>query len=262
MPTDAYSLTHSGAKQIPIGLVSVPVAASEATTADVLSSLRSGGAVNDPERIYFEMLLGEMPIGVTVHSLIEQGDKKDGGYSYELEMEAVMPNGARINSVVTSHLNSNYEPKNVEVRREVKVPNGTSERTVTVARIGADTVTIRRGIQGETLSENTVACPDRPFVFAIEFIIQRVDLERLPSFALREFDVEDWTVKTQHFRVETGSDGIRRLVSREDNGEVGYVFEVDGKGELFSWTEPPLPVVLKRCSRERFEELRKSMQER
>ncbi len=244
---------------IAIGLVSVPVAASEATTADVLSSLRTAEAVNDPERIYFEMLLGEDPIGFAVHSLTGRTEKEGGGYSYRVEMEIVMPNGARTSGLVTAHLTSNYEPKNIEMRRTVMAPDGTARGTVDVARIGADTVTIRRGMQGETPSENTVACPDRPFVSAIEFLVQRIDLRRFTKFTLREFDPQKAVVIAQHFVTKPRPDGGFDLSSSEDNGDIGYQISLDSKGKVVSMREPPLPVTTKRCSRERIEQLRRSL---
>lgn len=256
------TILFASSTAITIGLVSIPVAASEATTADVLSSLRSGGGVNGPERIYFEMLLGEKPIGFAVHSLTGRSEKEGGGYSYRVETEIVMPNGARINGVVTSHLNSNFEPKNVEMRRAVTAPDGTAQRTVEVAQVGADTVTIRRGIQGETLSENTVACPERPFVLAVEFLVQRINLRRFAEFGLREFEPQKGVVVSQHFVAKPRPGGGFDLSSSEDNGDIGYQFSLDSKGKVVSMREPPLPVTTKRCSRERIEQLRRSLQQK
>lgn len=257
-----YAILFTSSAALAIGLASVPVAAGEATTADVLSSLHSGEAVSDSERIYFEMLLGEKPIGFTVHSLSGRVEEKGGGYSYRVEMEIVMPNGARISGLVTGHLNSNYEPKNIEVRRTVTAPDTTSQVTVEGTRIGEDTVTIRRVTQGETLSENTVAVPDRPFVSAIEFLVQRIDLRRFTKFTLREFDPQKGAVISQHFVAKTRPDGGFDLSSSEDNGDIGYQFSLDSKGEVVSMYEPPLPVTTKRCSRERIEQLRHSLKQK
>ncbi|GAG44144.1 unnamed protein product, partial [marine sediment metagenome] len=121
---------------------------------------------------------------------------------------------------------------------------------------------IRRGIQGETLSGNTVACPDRPFVFAIEFLVKRIDLRRFTEFSLSEFEPQKGVVIAQHFVAKPRPDGGFDLSSSEDNGDIGYQFSLDSKGKVLSMHEPPLPVTTKRCSRERIEQLRRSLQQK
>ena len=152
-----------------------------------------------------------------------------------------------------------FSPTEVELRREVIAPNRQRKLTVHRAEILDKEVLLTRETDGGAPTQHSVSRPESPFVFAVEFLVPRVDLKRFPAFAIREFDPQEGNIIVQHFRVESESGGIRRLVSHEDDGSVGYTFEIDAKGELVSWTEPPLPVVSTRCSPERFEELRKSM---
>lgn len=256
------SILFASSSALTIGLISVPVAASEAKTTDVLLSLRSNKTINEPDRIYFELLLGEKPIGLAVYTLTGRTQKEGGGFSYRVETEVVMPNRVRINGIVTSHLNSNYEPINIEMRRTVTTPDGTAQHTVELTQIDADTVTIRRGIRDGTLSENTVACPDRPFVFAIEFLVQRIDLRRFTKFTLREFDPQKAVAIEQHFVAKSRPDGGINLSSSEDNGDIGYQYSLDSIGKVVSMSEPPLPVTTQRCSRERIEQIRSSLQQK
>ena len=230
----------------------------EPTTAEVVASI--GDIAGDRTlELQLEAIAEGMPVGFCRTSLSSTGSSGSGTFKYEAELVISLGQGARIEGWIKALLGPTLEPIEIELRRELVAPNGKRKTTVHRIKIRDTDVLHTLEVDGNPATQQHLPRPESPFVFALEFVVQRTDIERFPAFALREFDVEDRTVKTQHFSVETGSGGIRRLASREDSGEVGYVFEVDGKGELLSWIEPPLSVVFKRCSRERFGELRKSM---
>jgi len=233
----------------------------EATTAQVVA------AMNEPMKdqtltLHFEATMDGKPIGFGRSTLSTTGSGRSGSFRYQMEMVVSLGDGTRIEGSSTASLNKLFEPTEVELRREVTTPNGKRQLTVDRAEILDKEVLLIRETDGGTRTEHSVSRPGSPFVFAVEFFVRRVDLRRFPVFALHEFDLQEGNVIVQHFKAESKSGGIRRLVSREDDGSVGYAFEIDAEGELVSWTEPPLPVVSKRCSRERFDELRKSMQGR
>lgn len=233
----------------------------EATTAQVVAAM-TGLTKNQSLMSHFEATMDGKPIGFSSFSLSATGSGRSTSLRYQAEIVVSLGDGTRIEGSATASLNKAFEPTEVELRREVTAPNGKRQSTVDRAEILDKEVLLTRETDGGAPTQRSVSRPESPFVFALEFIVQRVDLNGFPAFALREFNPQEGSIIVQHFKAESESGGVRRLVSREDDGSVGYVFEIDAKGELVSWTEPPLPVVSKRCSRERFEELRKSLQGR
>jgi hypothetical protein len=233
----------------------------EATTAQVVAAI-TGLTKNQSLTLYFEATMDGKPVGFSTASLSATGSDQSASLRYQVEMAVSLGNGARTEGSLTASLNKSFEPMEVELRREVTAPNGKRQSTVERAEILDKEVLLTRETDGGARTERSVSRPESPFVFAVEFIIQRADLKAFPAFAIRELNPQEGSIIVQHFKAESESGRVRRLVSREDDGSVGYVFEIDAKGELVSWTEPPLPVVSKRCSRERFEELRKSLQGR
>ena len=227
----------------------------EPATAEIVASI---GKITNTRtlELHFEMVTDGKAVGFGRTFLRPQGS---GSYQYEAEIVYNLGEGARIEGWAKATLNASLEPVEVEARRELVAPNGNRKSTLRRAEIQSNEVLVTLEEDGAPATQQIMPRPQSPFVFALEFLVQRIDLERFPAFSLREFDVQDRAVKNQHFRVESGPNGIRRLVSRKDDGSIGYVFEVDAKGGLVSWAEPPLPVVSKTCSPERFEEMRKSM---
>lgn len=229
----------------------------EPTTAQVIAAAREN--VKDKKvTLYFEAIMEGKPIGFGMSTLSPTGSGQTRSFQYRTEMVFNLE-GVRIEGSVSATLNLSFEPTEVEVRRDVTAPNGNRQSTVERADILDKEILLTREADGGARTQRNVSRPDAPFVLAIEFIVRQIDLKRFPAFALREFDPQEGNVIVQQFRAEVESGGIRRLVSREDDGSIGYLFEIDAKGELLSWAEPPLPVVNKQCLRERFEELRKSL---
>ncbi len=233
----------------------------EATTAQVVAAM-TGLTKNQSLILHFEATMGGEPIGFSSTSLSAAGGGRSDSYRYQSEAVISLGDGTWIEGRATASLNKSFEPTEIELRREVIAPNGQRRSSVNRAEILDKEVLLTRETDGGARTQRSVSRPDSPFVFAVEFIVQGVDLKGFPAFAIREFDPQEGDIIVQHFRAEPGSGGVRRLVSRKDDGSVRYAFEIDAKGELVSWTEPPLPVVYKRCSRERSEELRESMQVR
>lgn len=230
----------------------------EATTAQVvaaMSELSKGQVLT----LNFEATMDGKPIGFSRSSLSATGSGRSGSFRYQAEVVVSLGDGTRIEGSATASLNKSFEPTEVELRREVTAPNGQRQTTVDRAEVQDNEVSLTREVDANPPTNRSVPRPESPFVFGVEFFVQRVDLKAFPAFAIRELDPQEGSIIVQHFEAESESGRVRRLVSREDDGSIGYVFEIDAKGELVSWTEPPLPVVSKRCSHERFEELRKSL---
>jgi hypothetical protein len=230
----------------------------EATTAQVVEPMTLQKA-KDPVSLHFELEMGGKVLGYGIASLTPADRNGNGGYRYRFESAIILPNGQRMEAEASARLTDTFEPLEVEFRREVTSPDGKRLSTVERAELGDTEVLLTREADADPPARRSVPKPESPFVFGVEFFVQRVDLKRFPVFVIREFDFQKGSIVAQHFKIESDSRGIRRLVSGEDDGSVGYVFEIDAKGELVSWSEPPLPVVSKTCSRERYEELRKSI---
>ncbi len=230
----------------------------EPTTAQVVEAVARRN-VAQPTVLRFEAEMGGKTVGFSVASLIPSRKDRTGGNNYRSESTLLLPDGRRMYGEATARLNDTFEPTEVQFRREVTSPEGERQSTLDRAEVQDDAVLLTREVNTDPPVTRSIPRAESPFVFGIEFFVQRVDLKRFPAFAVGEFNPQDGGIIVQHFKVESGSEKGRRLVSREDDGSVGYVFEFDAKGELVSWTEPPLHLVFKRCSRERTEELRTSL---
>jgi len=227
-----------------------------AKTQDVLEAIADQPVPAKPQVMYFEYTLADRIVGYALHRLAPAGTKGEEGYDYYVETMLHMPRSARIALRIEAKLTRAFEPTEIQSYRDVISPDGTKQRTREGLFVDGDIVTTEEQDNDGAVYADTVPLPDRPFVFATEFIVQRIDLKAFPAFVLREIDPKRGGVLVQTFKATPDEHGGLKLVSTTQTGVTDYQFLFDDKHRLVSFQEAPLPLVARRCTRERREELR------
>ncbi|MEK6675553.1 MAG: hypothetical protein AABZ47_07855 [Planctomycetota bacterium] len=239
-------------------VVEKPVVEKEATMDQILAA-RTRSPSTDPLLMHFEIIMEGKPAGCNVVSLKNIGKDSSDGFEYRLESMMMLPSGAQAEGIVTARLNDKLEPREVELRRKTSPQNGETQLTVDKAVVGDKEVSLSRQVGIQSPTTRTVPRPDSPFVFGIEYLVHKIDAKRFPLFSIRELNPQDGKIITRHFRTEPGADGKVSFVAKRDDGTDDYIYEVDAEGEIVTLSNPLLPVLCKRCSKERVEELRKTL---
>lgn len=228
--------------------------------ADVLGSLQRAGSESSTH--LFESLMGEQSIGYLVSTLTPVSAGSAAGFDYRAESVMKMPNGVRIEGLITARLTAHFEPRSIVLRREVIMPDGRRESTVEQTSVGETEIELKREVTGTPTATKRVQRPNSPFVFGTEFLLQRVNFDLHPSFVIEELDPQEGRIITQTFSVSRKADKSLVLTSKKNDGSIGFVFQVDETGQLTSWAESPLPVVFQRCTKERMDELKALVQKK
>ncbi len=228
-----------------------------ASTAEILAALADRPAPTGPEALYFDYMLFGNGIGYAVHTLTPRGDGGREGFEYRVEAVVQPPRAARVATTVIARLSASFEPVEIETVRDITAPDGTQQRSRTAAFITDDGLTIERQVNDGAILADTAAVPERPYVAAIEFLVQRIDLRRFPKFELREFDPQNGDVILQRFRLKPLPDGDLELRSTRRDGSIDYRFTLDRSGRITAMKEAPLPLSAARTSREQSETLRR-----
>lgn len=234
---------------------SVVAGGEEASTAEIIDSIAGGTANPGVETMYFEYAVAGREVGYSVHSLKTGSD----GYDYSVRMMVKLPQAARIDGTTTAQLKRSFEPTEVEMIRKVTAPDGTKQSTRERAIFTEGVLNIERQVDDGPVYATTVDVPERPYVWGIEFLVQRIDLKRYPKFKLRELDHQSGEVKVQAFRIKQSEGGDTLLQSTTPNGSIAYQFTLDASGKIVSVKESPLMMTATRCSRERVEALHKKL---
>jgi len=254
---------------IPFSLVSVVVAAAAvsqtptiagdepASTAEVLAALAKRPASPEPDSLYFELTINGQVAGCSSYTLTPRGTKGEEGFDYRVESLLQPPMAARVLTTVTAKLSLAFQPQEMETVRDVTAPGGTRERSRTTAFVSNDVLIVERQVDDEEIVANTVAIPKQPYVAAVEFIVQRLDLRKFKKFELREFNPQNGDVIDQRFSLTPLERDKLELRSTRANGMIDYRFTLDDAGRLTAMQKSPLPMVATRTTRQQFEQLRR-----
>ncbi len=229
----------------------------QASTAEILASLADRPVPAGPEALYFDYALYGRGVGYAVHTLTPRGDGGRQGFEYRVETVLRLPRAARVATTVVARLSASFEPVEIETLRDVTAPDGTQQRNRTAAFITDAVLTIERQVDDGAILANTPAVPERPYVAAIEFLVQRIDLRRFPKFELREFDPQNGDVILQRFSLKSPAGKDLELRSTRRNGSIDYQFTLDRSGRITAMKKAPLPLSAARTSREQSETLRR-----
>lgn len=242
-----------------IGTARTPAIAGDeqASTAEILASLADHPVPAGPEALYFHYLLYGRGVGYAVHTLTPRGDGGKEGFEYRVEAVLQLPQAAHLATTVVARLTASFEPVEIETIRDITAPDGTQQRSRITAFITDDALTIERQTDDGAIEANTAAVPERPYVAAVEFLVQRIDLRRFPKFELREFDPQNGDVILQRFRLKPLAGKDMELRSTRRNGSIDYQFTLDNSGRMMAMKRAPLPLVAGRTSREQCERLRR-----
>lgn len=204
---------------------------------------------------YFELKRGPgEAVGHVIATLEATGSKEKPVYAYAAETGVTFPTGARMLVAVTAKLRPDFEPTEIEVKRTIVSEDGQPRHDVQRTTIGPDKIALFAEA-GEQRSEKEAPRPDRPFIYGIETLVQRIDFEKHQHFVVREFDAFSGGARRLDFKREVWSDGTPTVVTRTADGQGSYQFWYDDDGKLLRWGEPTLPVFFVRTTKERAEQL-------
>lgn len=224
-----------------------------ASMQDVLSTLRADSSAT--ETVHFETMMSGQPIGFATASLSPSAGGK--GWDYRVEMTMKLPNGPRYINEVKAQLSRLFEPSSIELRREVIDPAKAKEVAIDRTNIGDKEIELTQKAGDAEPTSNKVPRPEGPFVFAMEYFIQRVDFARHPKFEIRELNPQDGSIIVQFFSTTQRPDKSRVVTSKTKEGNPSYTFEFDPSGSLKSWNQQPVPLTFTRCSADRVAEIKK-----
>lgn len=223
---------------------------------EVVEALRRSPAT--AETMHFEITTQNTTIGYLIASL-RPASGDPAALDYRVETVMKLPNGVRFDMLVTAQLTPEFEPKSIDARREGKTPDGRKQLTVDHVRVREKDIAIVQEEGGITSLPRSVPRPEGPFVFGVEFLVQRIDAAKNPSFLVHELNPQTGEIIVHTFGIETLPDGMRKVHSRKADGNEGYVFALDASGKLQSWSEPPVLVISKRCTEGRIAEIKSQL---
>jgi hypothetical protein len=126
------------------------------------------------------------------------------------------------------------------------------------AVFGGDGVTVNVDDGKEQVSVQKPR-PEAPFVFGIEALMAELKAKRPSAFAIREFSVPTGKAELLLFSTEKWPSGGETVIGRYADGSGAYQFWFDEKGELDRWMHASMPMLFVRSTKERVEELKKTL---
>lgn len=228
-----------------------------ATMKEVLSALRAQSS--PPEPMHFEAIMRGQAVGFASATLTPVTGDAAKGWEYHVDMIMKLPNGPQYVNEVKSKVSESFEPHTIELRREILDPAKPKEVVVDRTTIGDKDVERSHKEGGADAVINKVPRPEGLFAFGMEFLIQRVDVEKYPKFTIHDFNPQTGTTIVQTFTATKRPDGSYLMTSQTSDGNPSYSFDFDVSGRLKSWNQQPVPLSFTRCTAERVAEIKKSL---
>ena len=205
---------------------------------------------------YFEVKSGpEDTVGYVIGALEAIRDKGQPVYQYTVEFVTSFAGKAQLIAIVNAKLKPNFEPIEIEMKRTTVRPDLGRRTVVRRAVIAAGKVALTAEAEGEHQT-NEVPQPERPFIYGVEMLAQRLDFRKHDNFILREFDLSTGGAGPLTFATAEWGDGTPTVLTRNAGGVQSYQFWYDGEGKLMRWGEPSLPVIFVRTTKKRAMELK------
>jgi len=227
------------------------------STAEILASLAERTVPAGPEVMYFDYNLYGSGVGFAVHTLTPRGDGGKEGFEYRVETVLQPTHAARIATTVVARLSAAFEPLEMETSRYITAPDGSRQHNRTTIFFTDDGLTIERQVDDGAILANTAVVPERPFVAAVEFLVQRIDLRRFAQFELREFDPQNGDVILQRFSHKRQPDRDLELTSTRQGGLIDYQFTLDNTGRVTAMKRARMPFSAVLTSQQQSESLRR-----
>lgn len=226
------------------------------------SALNAPALIPEGEEVltYFNIMMGpDKVIGFIESSLTRVTRDGQPVYKYHTQTEVHFPTRARLVVDVTADLHPNFEPINIRLERTVTQANG--EQTVSLQRatFTKDKVELFGKVGGQ---EGTmkVVFPERPLVYGIETLVQRLDFKKFPKFRIHEFDMESGGSRPLRVEAKRWGDGTPTVITYNANDTISYQFWFDDEGSLTRWGEATLPTLFARTTRESVEQWKASQE--
>jgi len=218
-------------------------------------------APKETQLYYFEIALGpELPIGYATVSLTGAGTEDVLTYLYRNETALKFPNGSRVATSMEATMRDNFEPIEILGRRAQISPDGVRTTSVERTVVGEKKVQIAAKA-GDQTSFKEEDRPDKPFVYGIESITQRIDFEKYDQFLIKEFDLRSGGARELIFNRQKYRDGTPTVVTWTPEGVTSYQFWYGENFELLRWGEASMPVLFRCVSKEAFDKLVKDIGE-
>ncbi len=229
----------------------------EATHEAVLRSLKPLPAGGD-ETSYFEMQMEAKTVGYMSVSLQAVGRGEVRSYLYINESQVRLPDKSRSTGSVVARLGLNFEPIKIQMKRTEVGPGGIERSATWNIAVGATEITLSQ-TEGARVRSRKVPRPDGAFVFGLEALVQRIPLDRYPSFSLNVLSQQAGQVAALTFTSDVGDDGTRVLEARDLEGKLKYRFTFARSGQLVQWDEQARSLTAKRVTKKRVQELKAKM---
>ncbi|MGB2988178.1 MAG: hypothetical protein WBE26_20100 [Phycisphaerae bacterium] len=211
------------------------------------------------ETSYFEIKAGPGDaIGYVIASVEALRGKGEPVYRYVAETSITFPSKVRVLVLVNAKLRPDFEPIEIEMKRTVVNPDGSEKVVVQRAASGPKTVKLSTEADGQQ-TEGEAPRPERPFIYAIETLVQRLDHKKHDAYILREFDIHTGRAGSLVFTAKTWRDGTPTIITRYVSGGGSYQFWFDDGGTLLRWGMPSIPALFVRTTKEQAEGLKASM---
>lgn len=158
------------------------------------------------------------------------------------ETSITFPSKVRVLVLVNAKLRPDFEPIEIEMKRTVVNPDGSEKVVVQRAASGPKTVKLSTEADGQQ-TEGEAPRPERPFIYAIETLVQRLDHKKHDAYILREFDIHTERAGSLVFTAKTWRDGTPTIITRYVSGGGSYQFWFDDGGTLLRWGMPSIPAL-------------------
>jgi hypothetical protein len=245
-------------KTDPVSPPDSPAKSAESPPKDVASILE---AKDIPDtKMYFEMAVEGKPVGYHMSALAPSKGDDGGAYDYRAESMETRASGMKINSVVTARLRRNFEPLSIAIDRQLAHPEAAVRRIEDSAQVGEAEISISHRDTVSGNSSHPVPKPKEPFIFGMEFVVEAIDLTKNDTLPIAEFNVREETLAVYRAVRGRATGESQEMVLQKANGGIGYRFAISPTGRIEAWADSGSPIMMKRCTEERFKEVRSAIE--
>jgi hypothetical protein len=174
-------------------------------------------------------------------------------YMHGLEMIVETPQ-MTVAGQVASYTDRNLRPIKVMLRRKVKQGDRGWIRETRVIRFKEGSVAMEAEADGRKMEE-VMPLATEPFVFPVLLLLQRADVSKLKSFAVREFNPDVLKPERVEVKAARQADGAVVIEKMYPSGKPDFTCRFDSDNKLLTYQEAALPIEGRAVSRQRAQEL-------
>lgn len=207
------------------------------------------------QEICLEQTVQGSPVGYCSSTI--EGREHEGKlvWVHRVEMVVAMPQATVAGEVVV-YADRNVRPLRVEMRRKVKPREGEMLEQKQSFTFKDALVEAKSETNGQTQAANERLSAD-PFVFPVSLMIDLIDVTRLKSFAVLEFNPDRMKLERVQVDISREADGTLLVRSFNATGDPDLVLRYGRDGKLLSHREAAVPMEGRPVDRGRGDELRR-----